>query len=312
MKLSESTGFWLKAFAIRESAFPHVAARSLIFGLFALAVYVISERDGLHLGISAAPYEVGGAALGLLLVLRTNAGYDRWWEARKLWGAIVNQSRNLAISAVGYGPDDPAWRDAFIRWTAAFPHVVRHSLRGERTMARVAALLGDEHAANIATADHMPGYVALRLADLLREARDRLGLDPFVFLQIDRERALLIDHLGGCERILKSPLPRVYGIEIRRFIVFFLIALPLAFIDKLDYHWVIPLATLLIAYPLLALDQIGAELQNPFDVRNIGHLPLDDICDTIERNVLALGETRAGTIAATDRPMAGAAQRSIG
>ncbi len=147
--------------------------------------------------------------LGLLLVLRTNAGYDRWWEGRKLWGAIVNQSRDLAVTALAYGPDDRAWRSEVVRWTASFGHVARRSLRGERTMPEVAALLGDDQAARIAAAPHMPGVVLLAIAALLRQARDRDDdpLDGFAFLEIDRARSGLMDHLGGCERILSTPCP---------------------------------------------------------------------------------------------------------
>src|SRR5581483_4028451 len=111
-------------------------------------------------------------------------------------------------------------------------------------------------------AEHMPSFVVLTLAQLLQEGRTRLHLDPFVYIEIDRERGSLVDHVGGCERILKSPLPAVYAIEIRRFICFFLVTLPFALLDKLDYHWVNPLVTMVVAYILLSLDEIGIELQN--------------------------------------------------
>jgi putative membrane protein len=289
-----SYGFWHKAIEIHGSALPRVSRRVLFFGVFALAVYLVNDLSPPHidLGISVAPYEFGGAVLGLLLVLRTNAGYERWWEARKLWGAIVNQSRNLAITALAGGPDDPAWRDRFVRRAAAFAHVARHSLRGERVMPEVVKLLGGDEAARVVAADHMPSFLARALAEDLRDGRERLGMDSFVFLQADRERALLIDHVGACERIVKTPLPRVYEVEIDRFIVLFLLSLPFALLNKLDYHWLNPIATVLIAYPLLALDEIGGDLQNPFDVRNLGHLPLDEICDTIERNLMAMVETK--------------------
>jgi putative membrane protein len=235
-----------------------------------------------------APYELAGAILALLLVLRTNAGYDRWWEARKLWGGIVNQSRNLAITALSYGPSDPAWREALANWTAAFPHAARRSLRGERELPELVPLVGAAGAAQVAAADHMPNYVAWVLAGLLREANRRGQLSDFAFLQADKERATLIDHIGACERILKTPLPGAYAIKVRRFIVLFLVTLPFALLHKLDSPWLIPLVTMLVAYPLVSLDQIGAELQNPFSPRRLSHLPLDDISRAIEWNVLAL------------------------
>jgi ion channel-forming bestrophin family protein len=279
--------FWIEAITIQGSATPLVLGRVAMFGVIALVVTAIDRYEHLpNLGIDVAPYEVAGAALGLLLVLRTNAGYDRWWEARRLWGGIVNQSRNLAIAALAYGPDDPAWRDRFVRRVAAFAHVSRRSLRGERGLPEVAALLGPDEAARIAAAEHMPGAVARALGDDLRLACDRLGMDRFAFLQADRERAALIDHLGGCERILRTPLPRAYTIQIRRFILLFLGMLPFALLTKVG--WLTPLITVLVAYPIFSLDHIGSELQDPFSIGRLNHLPLDDICATIEGNLLAL------------------------
>lgn len=284
--------FWRDAFAIHGSITPHVLPYIFALGLIAAGVcglaWVLEWNFQVQIGLEVAPFEIAGAVLGLLLVLRTNAGYDRWWEARKLWGGIVNQSRNLVISALSYGPEDSAWRDQFVRWAAVFPHVARCSLRGEPPSSEVAALIGSEDAERMAQADHMPSFVAMKLGDLLREACDHFHMDRFIFLQVDRERALLIDHIGACERILKTPLPLVYAIKIRRFIALFLLTLPFALLHKIENSWLIPFITMLVAYPLMSLDQIGIELQNPFSKANLGHLPLDDISATIERNLTGL------------------------
>ncbi len=115
--------FWREAFAWQGSVTPLVIPYVLAFGLIATAICVLEwlEERLYHvkIGLEIAPFEIAGAALGLLLILRTNAGYDRWWEARKLWGGIVNQSRNLVISALSYGPADPGWRERFVKWAAS-------------------------------------------------------------------------------------------------------------------------------------------------------------------------------------------------
>lgn len=113
-------------------------------------------------------------------------------------------------------------------------------------------------------------------------------MDRFSFLQIDRERASLIDHVGACERILRTPLPIVYAIKIRRFIALFLLTLPFALLHRMNTEWLVPLITMMVAYPLLALDQIGVELQNPFSKANLNHLPLGEISANIERNLREL------------------------
>lgn len=295
--------FWCDALALRASVKPPVVRLSLFFTGWALLVTVVDAMCvDINLHVEVAPYEVAGAALGLLLVLRTNAGYDRWWEARKLWGAITNDARNLVIAALAYGPDDPRWRDRLARLAAAFPHVVRHSLRGERAMPQVEALLGADETRVIAASEHMPGTVSLRIAELLREGCDRMGMDRLAFLQAERARSQWIDSLGGCERILKTPLPIAYAIIIRRFVVLFLATLPFALLPRID--WLTPLITLLVAYPILALDHIGAELQNPFDATNVGHLPIDAICTTIENNVRELAATASRRREGDGQPMA--------
>ena len=242
--------------------------------------------------VEVVPFEFAGAALGLLLILRTNAGHDRWWEARVLWGGIRNQSRNFVISAMAYGPTNTEWREKIVRWAAVYPHVARLTLRGELPASEVANLIGPEDTKRVANAEHMPSFVALKLGDLLREATDKLEMDRYAFIQVDRERALLIDHIGACERILNTPLPRVYSIKIRRFIAMFLLTLPFALLHRVGGEWFVPFITMLVAYPLLALDQIGVELENPFALNNLSHLPLDDFSATIERNLRGVLESK--------------------
>jgi putative membrane protein len=279
--------FWREVLALGGTATATVLLRVVMFTLFAIAVSVIHLLpNDIHLAIDVAPLEYAGAVLGVLLVLRTNAGYDRWWEGRKLWGGIVNQCRDLVIGALAYGPPESRWRTAIVRTTAAFAHVARRSLRGERTLPEVARLLGDDEANRIAAAQHMPSHVSQLIADLLRQAREQHGMDSFAFLQIDRDRAALIDHIGGCERIQSAPLPRLYSIHIRRFIFLYLVTLPFALLEMVE--WLTPVIMFLVSYPILSLDQIGVELENPFSAQRMGHLPLDEITTKIEANVLAL------------------------
>lgn len=296
MNVHSRRGFWREAFALHGSITPRVLPHVLAFGLIATAVcgasWLIERLHKVHIGLEVAPYEIAGAALGLLLILRTNAGYDRWWEARKLWGGIVNQSRNLAISALAYGPANEKWRESFVHWAAVFPHVARSSLRGEPLPAEVAALVGLDGANEIEAAGHMPSFVALKLGELLREACDQFHMDRFAFMQIDKERASLIDHIGACERILKTPLPLVYAIKIRRFIALFLLTLPFALLNRISTDWLVPFITMMVAYPLMSLDQIGIELQNPFSVDNLSHLPLEGITATIQQNLEGLLKAR--------------------
>lgn len=282
------THFWSDAVTVAASASLRVLPNVLVFGGLACAVYLIQAFTPHNIAIELGPHEVAGALLGVLLVLRTNSGYDRWWEARKAWGGIVNQSRNLVITALSCGPADPVWREQIVRWTAAFSVATRARLRGETSVPELEALLGKKAADEVAASGHAPSSVSLHIAGLLNEACTKHGMDRIAFLQADKERATLIDHLGTCERILSTPLPRVYAISIRRFILLYLGSLPFALLHKLEEEWMTPVLTMGVAFPILDLDQIGIELQNPFSTHSLSHLPLDTICANIERNLMGL------------------------
>ena len=314
-----SYSYWLGTFIIRGSVAPRVILDVLGFGVLTAAIVLAIQKLEtfflFELSVPVSPFEAAGAVLGLLLVLRVNTGYSRWWEARILWGAIVNQTRNLAISGLAYGPRNTRWRSRFVRWIAVFPHVCRRSLREQRNFPELERLLSEESREWIKKAEHMPDAVASEIAMLLYEARG-LGMDGFAFQKSEEQRASLIDHLGGCERILKTPLARSSAIQVRQFIFLLLITLPIGLMRDFEtdatnpssiHHsvsqvWVVPLYVMLLAYPLLSLDRIGMELQNPFSTQRIDFLPLDSICTMIERNVLELLHDIEDQPAAAPRP----------
>lgn len=227
--------------------------------------------------------EYFGVFIGLLLVFRINAGYSRWWEARTIWGSIVNQSRNLAIVGLTYSSAPPAWRKKFASHIALLPHAMRRFLRSERDTSEIIRLLGSD---KLSHSNHWPNMVAIEIAKLLKEAKENNWLDEFEFYRAERERSVLIDDIGACERILKTPVPFVFAIKLKRFILFYLSILPIALIHKYG------LGSLFIdgvvAYTLLSLDSLGFELQNPFYTTKFSHLPLDTICETIEKNVFEI------------------------
>ena len=287
--MSEPKNFWREAFSWQGAAAGRVLPTTIAFGAFATLIYLLYISYYPNLTIEVGPHEVAGVLLSLLLVVRTNAGYERWWEARKLWGGIVNQARNLALLGLAHGPDDERWRASFIRWIAAFPWAAKARLRGEKMVPLLIPLLGENEALRVQAAEHMPSYVALRLDELLRRACQReQGMDRFAFLQAERERTALIDGVGGCERIRATPLASAYSVTIRRFISIYLLTLPFALLHKFETDWLAPVVTVVIAYAVLMLDQLGIELQQPFATRSLNHLPLDEICRTIENNLLAL------------------------
>ena len=289
MKSNEFYTFWREAVLIKGSVTPIVIFNVFVFGLIAAFICVvdhfIEDVFQVNLGLEVGPHEIAGAALGLLLILRTNAGYDRWWEGRTLWGGIVNQSRNLALESMAYGPKDEVWCTELVTWVKAFPYAAKSSLRSEKELGKFEQLLGKSEAEKLIASSHMPFYVLLKIAGLLRSALDKGVLNSFAFAQMERERSLLMDHIGACERILKTPLPLVYSVKIRRFVALFLVTLPFALLHQMETDWLVPLVIMLVSYPLVSLDQIGIELQNPFYKSSLNHLPLDEIAESIEKTL---------------------------
>jgi ion channel-forming bestrophin family protein len=283
--IPESKSFLSTALAIHGSVTPRVIPRVLAAAVYALFVYGLGQFIP-HAILPMTPFEYSGAVLALILVLRVNAGHDRWWEARKIWGSIVNQSRNLAISSYAYGYDSHrSIAKELVAWVAAWPYVMKDSLRKSTSLDKIDALLGRPETDRIRKAQHMPTYVGFRIAAFLNELKSS-GMSPLAFHRCESERSALIDAIGACERIRNTRMPYVLAIKSRRFILLFLLLMPLALIDRAGL-WT-PLVVALAAYPMFSLDEIGAELQNPFSLNNLSHLPLDGICDNIAANVLAL------------------------
>jgi len=290
----ESPGFLRGALIWRGSVTPRILPSLLLMTCYSLLIVALDQywRPLPHLAVT--PFEYTGVVLGLVLVFRTNTGHERWWEARKLWGGINNQSRNLAIQALNYGEvlidgsQESLWRKEMVKWTVAFSFAARESLRNSKNFDDLTDLLSQQEFEALKSSYHMPLFVAGKIASLLQQARFIHHIDGFVFDKMEGQRILLIDHIGGCERILKTPMPLVYAIKARRFILIFLLLLPFSLIENLGISAVF--IYFLVAYPLLSMDRIGIELQNPFATQNLSHLPLHTICDSIKLHCLAMLE----------------------
>lgn len=281
----ENPNFLRAALTWHGSVTPRISLSVLITGLYTLGLAWLDRHYYNFPGFAVTPFEYTGAVLGLVLVFRTNAGHDRWWEARKLWGSIVNQSRNLLLITWNYGNNDKQWCKEMTKWIVTFSFATKESLRLKKKFDDLKDILNDSEITELQNAPHGPVFVSNKIAALIQQARLNSSLDGFVFLELEKQRGLLIESLGGCERILKTPMPLVYAIISRRFIMMYLLLLPFSLIDEAGLM-AAPIA-ILVAYPLLSLDRIGIELQNPFAPKNLSHLPLQTICEGI-KNIAAM------------------------
>jgi putative membrane protein len=283
---TEHDSFLQNALALNGSVTPRVIKKVFFVFLYSCLIAVINYvHPAIFLPIG--PFEYAGLVMGLILVFRLNAGYDRWWEARKIWGNIVNQSRNLAIIISNYAlTDDSNEKLRITNYIAAMPFLIKNSLRISDSVDDITHLVRKNDLLKITQSENKPAIVSSMIAYELNKFRFQNKLDPFSFLQAEKARALILDCHGACERILKTPIPFVMAVKSRRFIFLFLLALPFATVNNALY--ITPFITGLVAYALLSLDQIGVELQNPFSQDRLSHLPLNNICTTIEKNIVEI------------------------
>ena len=284
-RMREGGTFWRDVFAIQQSVGPVIVWRWLFWIVWAFGVSLLHRYQPWE-PAETSVVEVTGAFLAMLLVLRSNSGYDRWWEARRLWGGFVNQGRNLVVTALAFGPRDDAWRRIFVRWAAAFAHVCRRSLRGEREMPEVVALIGEAAAARVLASPHGPTYTAHVLAELIADAHRSGHINTAIYRQLELQRTLLVEHVGHCERIVSTRFPRVHRTMLGQLMVLYLLAFPFAVVS--DGWWGEAFLMAPIAYFLLSLDQVARELGNPFSPNNRSHLPIGEIAAALEQNLMGL------------------------
>ena len=284
----EHESFLHNALTFNGSVTPKVIKK--VFYIFVYACVIsLTNYFFPSIYLPIGPFEYAGLILGLILVFRLNGGYDRWWEARKLWGTIVNQSRNLAIIVANYVElEDNHQKLKAINYIKAMPFLVKNHLRSDESLENILEILNEHDLAKISAADNKPVILSSMIADELNQFRKKNQLDSFPFLEAEKARAAVLDCHGACERILKTPIPFVMAVKSRRFIFLFLIALPFATVSTSIL--ITPFIAGLVAYALLSVDQIGVELQNPFSQQNLSHLPLNNICNNIKNNISEIWE----------------------
>lgn len=246
------------------------------------AVHQLSPNAWYDFDIPETAHALIGAALSLLLVFRTNASYDRFWEGRKMWGGIVNETRNLIRQAATWCADDPARVRRLGLWTIAFAYACLHRLRGSGPLDELTDELPPDERAQAIAADHVPLAIARRLTAEIQAARAAGQLTDFQQIQLDQNVQLLIDDIGACERIHLTPLPYAYAVHLRRALILYCFTLPFALVTR--FGWETIPATLFMAYVLFGIEEIGVEIEDPFGTDE-NDLPLARICETIDRNL---------------------------
>lgn len=224
-----------------------------------------------------------GFVLSLLLVFRTNTAYDRWWEGRKLWGKLVNDSRNFAIKINSYlAKDDIENRNFFKNYLAFFPHSLSNHLSEESTKL---ALDNDYSLIAKTIKHHAPmeivNMISLKVAELNREGK----LSNELLLVLDTQLSGFLEVCGGCERIKNTPIPLSYSSFIKKFIILYSLALPIAYVASIG--WLMIPVTVFVFYVLMSLEVLAEEIEDPFN-NDENDLPIEQMAGNIEKNVRSI------------------------
>ena len=252
-----------------------------LFAWDVLIALLYVEAKQAWLGLDDLPMALIGSALALLMTLRNNNAYARWWEARQLWGGVVNNCRTLARQIRLHLPghsDGPALVDLQV----AYAQALRCHLRKQDPWPEIAHLVPPGLCARLRGVSNVPDALLAAIADRLAALRRAGVLDTVQLAQFDTTLAALGTMQGGAERIKNTPLPRQYTVFPRVFVQVFCILLPLAMVK--DLGLATPLGSTLVGFIFLALDRVGADLENPFE-NTAYDVPLTSITRTIEINL---------------------------
>lgn len=269
-------------FTIRGSIVPRVAPIVLVLACFATLVAFLHTQQVVVLPhFALAPFTILGIALSLFLGFRNQAAYDRWWEARKLWGDMIFEIRSLARSSEtllnleAEQTQAGELRRELLSWVAAHTHALRASVRAEDCSANMIAWLGEEHAKHALTHDNAADYCLRRAGRIVGLLYSQGYIDSIGLRILDEHLTELARVQAACERIATTPLPFAFTLLTHRTAYLYCYTLPFALVAPMGYYSV--LFTSIVAYTFLGLDVLSQELEGPFG-REANDLPLDALC----------------------------------
>jgi ion channel-forming bestrophin family protein len=267
------------------SVIPNIFSRVLWCGAFGFLVSVLYFYN-----IPVFAKSLGGVipsiVLGLLLVFRTNTAYERFWEGRKAWGSIVNNIRNLSrLIWVAIDETDPNHRpekEQALKLLVAFAVATKLHLRSQPASDRLADLVSTLQFSKLQTATNPPLEVVFWISDYLQAKHEQLQISLYQMNELQALLNNMVDMLGACERILRTPMPLAYAIHLKQLLFLYCLLLPFQVVGELQW-WTAP-AIALVSFTLFGIEAIGVEIENPFGT-DPNDLPLDKICDAVERNI---------------------------
>ena len=264
-----------------------------IMGVYTAIVCVIMENIHYDTMASSGIFSLLGIVLSISLVFRTNSAYDRWWEGRILWGQLVNNCRNMAVVIHSILPkNDQENRYYFAKNLANFCYAFKNHLRSKTDIDGLLMLTDDEKR-ELLLKDHKPNHISYWLYQRITDLYNKGVIGDAQMINIRDYHKSLLDVLGGCERILKTPIPFSYAVYIKLFISAYGFLMPFAMVHDFHYY-TIPLV-MFIFFAMFGLEMMAEEIEEPFGTDN-NDLPTDEISNNIRINVFEILEQKENLI----------------
>lgn len=275
---------WLTLiFAFHKSDTFRILWKEILYiGLFTLLVAFLELHyfpNAEVLDKLIAVYSLIGFVISLLLVFRTNTAYDRWWEGRRKWGELVNDSRNFSVKLSSILKDEED-RMFFKRHIVNYVYATKEHLRNGVKFEELD--LSDEELQQLGNSSHVPIAIVKAMYTRLNALSSTSKITQEEFLALDKNLNTFIDVVGACERIKNTPIPFSYSLFIKKFIFIYVTTLPLAFVNQFGYFS--SLIATFVFYVLVSMEVLAEEIEDPFG-EDDNDLPTDTICERIKGNV---------------------------
>jgi putative membrane protein len=276
---------WLKLIFIfhKSDTFRMLLPALLLAAVYStLLTYLSVELHYLEFKSTTVIHSLLGFVISLLLVFRTNTAYDRWWEGRRLWGELVNSSRNFALKISTMMPDEAkSVKENLYILIGNFPFVLKEHLRNR--------FKPNEYESNNAISvetlskiNHKPNAIVWAIEKEIMQAHKQSYLTAEQLLMLNDELKTMANVCGACERIKNTPIPYSYSMFLKKFIFAYVFTMPLGFVFDFKY-WTAPIVVF-IFYAFASIELIAEEIEDPFGT-DANDLPTDAIAITIRTNV---------------------------
>ncbi len=282
------------ALKLKGSVIPAVMPKVALCSGFGVFISVLADWNWVS-GWPTLGNVVPSIVLGLLLVFRTNTAYERFWEGRKAWGTLVNTIRNLTrriwVFVEEKSPSDRAHKVEALKLAMGFAIAMKLHLRHEALGQELQPWIGDERQTALQDAQNPPLMLAFWIEDYLQQQSHHQRIDLYQVTALTALLDKMVDALGACERILKTPMPMAYAIHLKQLLLIYCLLLPFQMVGEIGY-WTGPIVGL-VSFTLFGIEEIGLEIENPFGLDD-NDLPLDEICRTMGKNVEHLMQLKPG------------------